>query len=262
MTRHRQTFALVLAAAALAACGDNGQTNITAPTTGAKVFFMNEAVGSPSVNFFADSTKLTAVLSSAGTVSPVGTGYGQAAAGGYYTQVSPGQHTLAARTADTTTGKSNLLVSSATTTLEDGKWYSYFQSGLYNTSTGSADAFVVTDAIPSTWDYSVANIRLVNAIYNANPGTLTLTNNDTTIHPTPPPIVIGGAVAYKTAGAFVAVPPGTYNVSITGLAPTGGAVGAIGLTGGRYYTLVVRGDMTVTSSKSASYPTVDLILNR
>ena len=47
MTRHRHIIALVLGAAALAACGDVAQTDITAPASGANVLFINEAVGFP-----------------------------------------------------------------------------------------------------------------------------------------------------------------------------------------------------------------------
>lgn len=254
MTRHRHIIALVLGAAALAACGDSGQTNITAPTAGARVLFVNEAVGAPGVNFFADTAKVTAVLTSAGTPSPVGTGYGQMAAGGYYTQIAAGQHTLAAKTADTTTGKSNLTVSSASTTLAAGNWYSYYQSGLYSSATGQADAFVVQDQIPDTWDYTVANVRFVNAIANSGPGTLTV--KDSTGKAT----TVGTATAYKSASAYVPVPVGPYSVSVSGLRATAVTRGNVNLVGGRYYTIAARGDATVSSGTNA--PTLDFQENR
>lgn len=254
MTRHRHIIALVLGAAALAACGDSGQTNITAPTSGAKVLFINEAVGAPGVNFFADSAKITAVLTSAGTPSPVGTGYGQMAAGGYYTQVAAGQHTLSGKTSDTTTGKSNLPVSSAAATLAAGNWYSYYQSGVYNAATGQADAFVVQDQIPSTWDYTVANVRFVNAIANSGSGTLTVTDS------TGKATAIGAATGYKLASAYVPVPIGAYGVSVAGLRGAAVTRGSVTLVGGRYYTIAARGDTTVTSGSKA--PTLDFQENR
>lgn len=255
MTTHRHIAALVLSAAALAACGSSAQTDITAPTTGAKVLFFNEALGSPGVNFFSDTTKLTATLSSTGALSPVGTAYSQVAAGGYYTQTSSGQHTLAARLSDTTAANLNALISSVSTTLGDGNWYSYYQVGPYDAVNKKADAFVVQDAIPATWDYTVANVRFVNAIYNSTPGTLTVT--DTTGKAT----AIGGAVAYKTAGAFVPVPVGSYTISVSGLGATP-ATKSFALAGGRYYTVTARGDVTVTSSKSTNFPTLDVQANR
>lgn len=262
MTRHRHIAALVLSAAALAACGDNGQTNITGPAPSAQIMFFNEGLGSPGVNFFADTTKLTAVMSSTGAPSPVGTTYGQVAAGGYYTGIAPGQYTLSGRMADTTTGNFNVMISSVAQAIASGKAYSYYQSGPYDATAKKVDAWVVEDPIPATIDYTVANVRFVNAIYNANPGTLTIVSNDTSIHPTPAPIVIGTPVAYKSAGAFVAVPPGTYNVTVTGLGATGSTTSSIALSGGRYYTITARGDMTVTSSKSTNFPKLDLQPNR
>ncbi len=262
MTKHRHIAALVLSAAALAACGDSGQTDITAPMPTARVMFFNEGLGSPGVNFFANETKLTAVSSSTGAESPVGTGYGQVAAGGYYTAITPGQYTLSGRISDTTAGAHNTVISSVAQAVADGKWYSYYQAGPYDATGKHVDAWVVEDPIPATIDYNVANVRFVNAIYNSNPGTLTVASNDTSIHPTPAPVVIGGPVAYKTASAFVPVPRGTYDVTVTGLGATGSTTTSVSLAGGRYYTITARGDITVTSSKSTNFPKVDLQPNR
>jgi uncharacterized protein DUF4397 len=262
VTTHRHIAALVLGAAAIAACGTTAQTDITAPAPSAKVLFLNEGLNSPGVNFFADSTKLTAISSATGLQTPVGTTYSQVAAGGYYTGLAAGAHTLSGRLSDTTAANHNVVISSVSTTLADGKWYSYYQSGLYDATGKKVDAFVVEDPIPTTIDYTVANVRFVNAIYNANPGTLTVTNADTSVHPTPPPAVIGGAVAYKTAGAYVAVPAGSYSLSVAGLGATPLTHAAVALAGGRYYTITARGDMTVTSSTATNRPTLDNQPNR
>lgn len=262
MTTHRHIAALVLGAAAIAACGTTAQTDITAPAPTTQVLFFNEGLSSPGVNFFSDSTKLTAVSSSSGLQTPVGTTFSQVAAGGYYTGVAAGAHTLSGRLSDTTAANHNVVISSVSTTLASGKAYSYYQSGLYDPVAKKLDAFVVEDPIPSTTDYTVANIRFVNAIYNANPGTLTVTNADTSIHPTPPPTVVGGAVAYKNAGAFVAVPVGSYSLSVVGLGTRTVTHAAVALAAGRYYTITARGDMTVSTSTSTNYPTLDNQPNR
>lgn len=262
MTRLHQIAGLVLSAAALAACGDNGQTDLTAPAPAAQIMFFNEGLGSPGVNFFANETKLTAVSSASGKPSPVGTSYSQVAAGGYYTGVAPGQYTLSGRLSDTTAANFNKAISSVSTTLAAGKAYSYYQSGPYDATGQKVDAFVVEDVIPATIDYTVANVRFVNAIYNANPGTLTVTNADTSIHPTPPPVAIGAGVGYKAASAFVAIPAGSYSLSVAGLGATPVTHAAVAFTGGRYYTVTARGDITVTSSKAATYPTLDTQANR
>lgn len=262
MTKLQQIAALVVSAAALAACGDNGQTDITAPAPTASVMFFNEGLNSPGVNFFANETKLTAVSSASGAESPVGTTYSQVAAGGYYTGVAPGQYTFSGRLSDTTAANHNAVISSVSTTIAAGKAYSYYQSGPYDATAKKIDAWVVEDPIPATYDYTVANVRFVNAIYNANPGTLTATNADTSIHPTPPPVVIGGAIGYKSAGAYTPVPVGSYNLSVAGLGATPVTRANVAFAGGRYYTITARGDITVTSSKAATYPTLDNQANR
>ena len=262
MTTHRHIAALFLGAAAIAACGTTAQTDITAPAASTRVLFFNEGLNSPGVNFFADSAKLTAVSSSSGAQTPVGTTYSQVAAGGYYTGLAAGAHALSGRLSDTTAANHNVVISSVNATVADGKSYSYYQAGPYDATAKKVDAFVVEDPIAAAIDYSVANVRLVNAIYNANPGTLTVTNADTSIHPTPPPSVIGGSIAYKSAGAYVAIPVGSYSLSVAGLGATPVTHAALAFAGGRYYTITARGDMTVVSNKLTTYPTLDNQANR
>ena len=261
MIRHRHIVALALSAVALAACGDNGQTDITAPAPTAKVMFFNFGLGAPGVNFWANETKLTAAGSSTGTENPAGTPSPSVAAGGYYVGVAPGQYTLSGRLSDTTAGNHNVTISSVPMALADGKWYSYYQAGPYDSAGKKVDAFVVEDPIPPTIDYSTAYVRFVNAIYNSGSGTLTVTTNDSSNKST----VIGGPVAYKSASAFVAVPEAGYNLSVTGLGPTAltrNGSSAVSLTAGRYYTITARGDITVTSSKAANFPALDFQPNR
>lgn len=52
------------------------------------------------------------------------------------------------------------------------KHYSFYQSGFYNTTAKTVDAFIVEHAIPPDIDYSVALVKFVNTIVNANPMTL------------------------------------------------------------------------------------------
>lgn len=261
MIRHRHIAALALCAAAVAACGDTGQQDITAPAPTARVLFFNFGLNSPDVNFFANETKVTAVSSSSGAETPVGTSYSGVAAGGFYTGITPGQYTLSGRRSDTTAANHNVAISSVVATLADGKGYSYYQSGPYDATAKHVDAFVVEDPVPDTYDYTVSYVRFVNAISNSNPGTLTVTANDSTNKST----TIGGAVPYKSASAFVGVTPGTYNLSVAGLGPTAvtrTGSSAVALNGGRYYSISARGDITVTSSKAATYPALDYTANR
>src|SRR5439155_25555556 len=91
-----------------------------------------------------------------------------------------------------------------TVTIVDWKFCSCYLSGFYNTTTKVVGAFLVEDPDPVQTDYTVAYVRFVHAIGNANPMTLYAKNSDTTV--TKDSIAVGGAVAYKTAGAFTVVP--------------------------------------------------------
>jgi hypothetical protein len=51
--------------------------------------------------------------------------------------------------------------------LEDGKSYSVYLSGFYNTATKQVEGFVIEDAVPAAIDYNVALVRFVNASPNA-----------------------------------------------------------------------------------------------
>ena len=260
MHRHR-SLAVLLCAAVLSSCNwfdDAGARDITAPITGsARIKFHNFSPSSVGVNFFANDQKMTAVqtstcgspttaadstaCASTGIESTTGTSYGGVASGGRYDAIAPGQYTLAAKVA----AKPD-VVSTLSQTIADGKYYSYFMSGVYNTTSKTADAFVVEDPIPTgPADYTVAYVRLVNAVSDGTgPLTLYVTNAETKAE-----TAIGSAVAYKAAGAFVAVPAGTYSLAVR---YTGSATNVISRTGlaflgGRVYTVTARGS-TATSS--------------
>ncbi|HCU12764.1 MAG TPA: hypothetical protein DGB72_11635 [Gemmatimonadetes bacterium] len=59
-----------------------------------------------------------------------------------------------------------------TASLEDGKHYSFYQGGFYNTTAKTVDALIVEHAAPPHIDYSVALVRFINTIVNGNPMTL------------------------------------------------------------------------------------------
>ena len=73
MNRYRN-IALLLCAAILPGCGDSAVQDITGPFPSASIKFFNFGVGAPDVNFYANDTKLTAINSSSGVESPLGTG--------------------------------------------------------------------------------------------------------------------------------------------------------------------------------------------
>ena len=256
MNRHFKLSA-VACAAILAACGKDAVKEITGPVPGAQVKFFNFATGSPGVVFYANTTKMTATGTASGTESPLGTTYSNGAAGGLYTAITPGQYDLAAHLADT--AKRNVVVSHVSTALADGKYYSYYQSGAYSTTTKTADAFMVEDVLPAR-DFSVAYVRFVNAISNANPMTLYAVNVDTSKHM--PEVALGVVVAYKAAGAFTSLPAGTYNLS-TRYPGSGTNVitrTSVSFTEGHVYTITALGDINAASGDNK--PALDNTANR
>lgn len=258
VTIRLRPLAALLGAAALLACEENAVQEITGPMPSARVKFHNFGVGAPGVNFYANDVKLTAISSATGTESTNGTAYGSAAAGGYYTAIEPGQTTLTGRIAATV--DKDLVVASAPVTIEAGKHYTYFMSGVYDAVAKTVAAFVVEDPIPTQVDYTVAHVRFVNASANATPLTLyaTLAAGGTET-------ALGGEIAYQSAGAFTALPAGTYNIAARAAGAAAPAVTRDGLAfeGGRVYTIALRGDMTITPTGTATNrPFLDNTANR
>jgi hypothetical protein len=208
MTTSRSLAALACCVA-LAACSNdkNAVQTISAPAPGSAIKFYNFSTGAPGVNFYANETKMTAINSTSGQESTSGTGFGSVAAGGFYTALAPGQYTLSGRITATT--DKGVAIASVPATLADGKYYSFYLSGPYNTTTKQSDSFIVDDPIPADIDYSVATVRFVNGVYNGT-GPMTLWAKNTV---TGDSVAVGGAIAYKAAGAFVTMPGAVYDLT-------------------------------------------------
>ena len=252
-----RALAALMAIAALSSCEKNAVQDITGSLPASEIRFFHFGVNAPGVNFYANNTKMTAISSTTGTESTTGVVYGGVGSGGLYAGIEPGTYTFSGKIAATT--DKDLAISNVQATLEPGKRYSYYLSGIYNATAKTVDAFVVEDVYSATIDYTVAYVRFVNAISNSTPMALYVTN--TTAGSTE--IAIGGPVAYKAASAFVAIPGGVYNLATRN---TGSATNVITRTGvsfsaGRIYTITARGDMTA-SSTSANRPMLDNTANR
>ncbi|HEY1951185.1 MAG TPA: DUF4397 domain-containing protein [Gemmatimonadaceae bacterium] len=244
MTRRHISIAALCLAGLLSACGGDPLRTITeAPSATSRIRFFNFGVNSPGVNFYAGETKLTAIVSTSGTESTTGLAYGGIAAGGDYMSIAPGQYAVTGRIAATT--DKDLPISTVNTTIADGKYYSYYQSGFYNSTSKTIDAFVVEDPFTEPTDFSVASVRFVNAISNANPMTLYAKNTTSGVE-----VAVGSETAYKGAGAFVSLPVGSYDLSTryTGVATNAITRPAVSFLGGHVYTITARGDITVAPS--------------
>ena len=248
---------MLLCAVALTACEKNAVQDITGTLPGARVKFFNFGVNAPAVNFYANSSKITAITSATGVEAVTGVNSGGVGSGGFYSAIDPGQYTFTGRISAVV--DKDVVISTAAATLADGKAYSYYISGIYNTTTKTAEAFVLEDAFVDTLDYTVAYVRFVNAISNANPMTLYAKNTTTGAE-----LPVGGAVAYKSGGAFTALPNAVYDLSTRYVGSTTNVITrtAVSFSAGKVYTIGARGDITVVSTTLATRPQLDNTANR
>src|SRR4051812_2135262 len=246
MTRY-SSMAALLVASVLAACGTKEVQSLTGIDPQGRIRFFNFGVNAPSVNFYADATKMTAISSSSGTESTNGIAYGGVGAAGAYETIDPGQHALTGKIAATT--DKDLAIATVNATIEDGKYYSYYMSGIYNSTAKTVDAFVVPDDFTVQQDSTVTTVRFVNAISNANPMTLYAKNTTTGAE-----TAIGAEVAYKGASAFVNLASGAYDLSTryTGSATSVLTRPAVSFVGRKVYTITARGDITVAPSTACA----------
>jgi hypothetical protein len=256
------TLAVLVAAGILSGCGTKEvQHLVEPPFTTSGVRFFNFGVNAPGVNFYADATKMSAVVSTTGTEATSGIAYGGVSAGGDYSAIDPGQHALTGKIAAAT--DKDLAISTVNTNIEDAKFYSFYQSGIYNSTAKTVDAFVVEDPFTVPPDLNTAEVRFVNAISNANPMTLYAKSTTSATE-----VPIGGEVAYKAAGAFTLIPAGAYDLGTryTGSATNALARTGVSFVGGRVYTITARGDITVapttTGCAAANRTCLDNTANR
>jgi hypothetical protein len=256
MNTHK-SIAVLLCAAMLASCGSKKFQDITAPAASASVKFFNFGVNAPGVNFYANTTKMAAISSTSGTEAVTGTAYGSVSSGGFYSSIAPGSYTLAGTIAAAT--DKDLPISKVTATIADGKSYSFYMSGFYDPVGKTVEGFVIEDPYSPAIDYTQSYVRFVNAISNSSPMILYAKNQTTGTE-----TALGSAVAYKSGGAFTALPGGVYDLN-TRLA--GSSVNVITRTGvsfsaGRVYTIGARGDITVVSTTATNRPFLDNTANR
>jgi hypothetical protein len=272
MNTTRSILMLLIGAALSTGCEKNAVQVIAEPSMGtARIKFFNFGVGAPGVNFYANDTKITAVSTTAcailtdanrdlctttGNESTTGVNYGGVGSGGYYAAIVPGQYALAGKIAAAT--DKGLAISNLSATLEDGKLYSFYQSGFYDTGAKAVDAFVVEDPLPTEFDYSVAYVRFVHAISNANAMTLYAT--------TPPRRKSCRWVGPcpTRGGGLHGLAPGTYDLGARYAGSATNAISrtAVAFTAGRVYTIGARGDITITSTTATNRPFLDNTANR
>lgn len=263
MKRNYIALVVILLSIFSASCDKNGVQEIDSPlTSGAQIKFFNFGVNSPSVNFYANDVKMSATASATGAESAAGVLYGSVFPSATYSMIASGTYTFKGQIPSTATVDANTPVASLSATVENGKNYSMYTSGIYNATTKTTDAFIVEDKLPAL-DNTAPYVRFVNGISNA-PSAMDLVVKNTT---TNTETVIGSGIAYKGASEFVKLPFGVYEVfarypgSTTNTISRNGT-SVVSFLPGKVYTISSRGDITVVSTTLASRPFLDNTANR
>ena len=249
-------------------CEKNAVTDITVPYSGAQLKYYNFAINGPTVNFYANDIKTTATLTASGVESAAGVNFGGLVPLRGYSLAPIGSVKFSSLTPSTMVVNNalgqgpNIETSTVTKTVEDGKNYSYYTSGIYDYVTKKSDAFIIDDTLPAA-DTSIAYIRVVNPGHNTTALSLELTQTITNVNPSIPPIVIVTtpitSVAYKTASAYIPVKQGSYTLRLID-SPSGKVVtrAATSFLKGRLYTFTLRGNL-ITGTPA---PFLDFTENR
>jgi hypothetical protein len=242
---------------ALAACEKNAVQDITGALPGARIRFFNFGLNAPSVNFYANDTKVSATSSTTATEAVTGVSVGGVSFAGLYSALQPGNYTFTGRIAAAV--DKDLPVASLAATLVDGKRYSLYLAGPYDATAKRVEAFIVEDVFPDSTDFTQARVRFVNASHNAQPMGLVVRNTTTAIE-TP----IGAPVPYKEAGAFVGVPAGIYDLFTRTAGSTTNVITrtAVSFAPGRIYTITARGDITIGGTTNVNRAQLDNTANR
>lgn len=242
---------------ALSSCKKNAFQIIDAPPTGPNFRVYNFAVNGPQVNVYVNGVKVSAIGSTTGKESASGiAAYGIFPGTNSYVNIqNDGNVTIKAVTPVNATTNPGVETTSATSNFQNGKYYSFFTTGIYNTTTRTTSSFVIEDKLPAI-DVNFAYVRLVNTVPNAANGfDLKMTNKATG-----EVITVSNAIAFQAASEFVKVPDGIYNLTATSTnSPSNYVISRADLTvtKGLVYTLAPRGTV-VTASTLA----IDMTRNR
>lgn len=256
--------AVFLLSVLLFSCKKDGITEIATTTTdgGAQIKFFNFGVSSPSLNFYANNGKVSAIVSATGTEATTGIAYGSVFPATNYSLFSPAAYSFTGVVPALAATNPNTVVATLPSSVEAGKFYSLYTCGIYNTTAKTTDAFIVEDKIPAS-NASSANVRFVNTISNAASGFNLVVKNTTTLTEQ----VVATNIGYKAASDFVLVPNGVYEIyarypsgSTNIISRTGTSV--VSFIAGRTYTISSRGDITVTGTTAVNRPFLDNTSNR
>jgi len=247
---------------------DNSIAKIDIPVdeaSTARIKYFNFASNAPSVNFFANGVKVGGVLSATGSESTAGVTFGSVYPSANYSIIVNGTYKIGSQIPANAAANANVAINELSVNLSSTKYYSFYTSGIYNSTTKTCDAFYVEDKLPPVIDNIFSYVRFVNTISNGtSPMNLVVKNTVTNTE-----IVVATGIGYKGASDFVSIPFGNYELyvrypssSTNVIIRNGTTNGTVGFQSGRTYTIGSRGDMTVTSATAANRPLLDNTANR
>ncbi|WDF55232.1 DUF4397 domain-containing protein [Mucilaginibacter sp. KACC 22063] len=285
-------FALLLSAAV--GCKKDTPTQEGDPANGALVKFLHTAPGTPAIDGYINTTKITPQASVSVTdnalVTSITTGitYNYLGSVTSYLGQFPGNNYAVVPAGNTTikvvastpapalisqqTSTPGAIIGSVTQNTTSGTAYSVFTMGLPGSTTTPLSVKVVEDKFPAAAS-GKAYIRFAHMIPNGAPVDVTGTYTPTGGAATTSPLVTG--TAYGTVTDFVAVPVNavstssyTFQMYLAGTQTKLGAVsGTVTVAPGRYYTIIGRGlaanyvvpgiNVTLRSTARPSLPVTD-----
>lgn len=200
--------------------------------------FINITPGSPNVNFYLNSTRVTGAYNALSGE----TGFGYLGffpnLGGQYLPITPGKNTIEAKIISSATVDPNLNVFNTPIETTGGKYYSLLTTGTYTTDKKISNSFLLEEVKPLL-DTTKILVRLVN-LFNGGTANIDMVQKSTGQ-------VLISNIAQNGISPYVSIPlPGQANVyafnytgTATSPAPTYTVTAT--LTKGQAYTFFVRG---------------------
>ncbi|SMD04843.1 DUF4397 domain-containing protein [Pedobacter nyackensis] len=255
----KKNYIIILSVVALlfSSCEKNAVQVIDSLPNGPFVRGYNFAVNGPSVNFYVNDTKISATNSTTGIEATTGVAYAGIfpANNNYLSLSNTGSVVFKTIIPSKASANPGVVIATVPATIEAGKYYSLFTSGVYDATAKTTSGFILEDALPAP-DTSVAYVRFVNTVPNATNGFDLKAVNTTILNQ----VVIAPVIAYKAASGFTKVPNGVYNLtSVSANVPANYTItrNTVSFSKGFVYTIASRGSVTVAGNLG-----LDLTRNR
>jgi hypothetical protein len=246
---------LLIAFVGLISCGDQQDSfQIISPAMGARVKFIHAAPDVPGIDIYVNDKKFSGVNTSPPAVPTLLTYGGSYPSTAEYATLSAGKAKVAV-----VVPSLNVTGITADLTVEEGKYYSVFATGITPTYT----PLVLEDKLPVASGKTIF-VRVINLIPNSTTADFTVNGN-----------VIASGVAFKnTDNTFYSVPidaftTGTINVPFTikvlgGVATVNIAtVSQTAVIPGKIYTVIARGVVTTDAKNPTKFaPSTTIYVNR